>query len=65
MFDPFGGIGSTAYVALTMGRRAISSELKDSYFEQMKNNVEIARKMPIMDVPVGSKNIEDYIVDEQ
>lgn len=65
VFDPFGGIGSTAYVALTMGRRAISSELKDSYFEQMKNNVEIASKMPIMDVPVGSKNIEDYIVDEQ
>ena len=65
VFDPFGGIGSTSYVALTMGRRAISSELKDSYFEQMKNNVEIASKMPIMDVPVGSKNIEDYIVDEQ
>lgn len=61
VFDPFGGIGSTAYVALTMGRRAISSELKDSYFEQMRNNVEIASQMPIMDVPVGSKNIEDYV----
>lgn len=61
VFDPFGGIGSTAYVALTMGRRAISSELKDSYFEQMKNNVEIASQMPIMDVPVGSESIEDYV----
>ena len=28
VFDPFGGIGSTAYVALKMGRRTISSELK-------------------------------------
>lgn len=61
VFDPFGGIGSTAYVALTMGRRAISSELKDSYFEQMKNNVEIASQMPIMNVPVGSESIEDHI----
>lgn len=61
VFDPFGGIGSTPYVALTMGRRAIASELKESYFEQMKNNVEIAAQMPIMDVPVGSQDIEDYV----
>lgn len=61
VFDPFGGIGSTAYVALTMGRRAISSELKDSYFEQMKNNVEIASQMPIMDVTIGSESIDDHI----
>lgn len=60
VFDPFGGIGSTPYVALTMGRRAIASELKESYFEQMKNNVEAAAQMPIMDVPVGSQDVEDY-----
>ena len=60
VFDPFGGIGSTPYVALTMGRRAIASELKESYFEQMKNNVEAAAQMPIMDVPVGSQDVEDF-----
>lgn len=60
VFDPFGGIGSTPYVALTMGRRAIASELKESYFEQMKNNVDAAAQTPIMDVPVGSQDVEDY-----
>lgn len=60
VFDPFGGIGSTAYVALKMGRRAISSELKDSYFDQMKKNVEIAAESAKMICPVGEKSIEDY-----
>ena len=61
VFDPFGGIGSTAYVALKMGRRAISSELKDSYFDQMKKNVAIAAESVKMICPVGEKSIEDYI----
>ena len=60
VFDPFGGIGSTAYVALKMGRRAISSELKDSYFDQMKKNVAIAAESVKMICPVGEKSIEDY-----
>lgn len=41
VFDPFGGIGSTPYVANKLGRRAISFELKESYFEQMKLNLQI------------------------
>ena len=61
VFDPFGGIGSTAYVALKMGRRAISSELKESYYEQMRNNVEIAVSEKPMILPVGQMSIEDYI----
>lgn len=61
VFDPFGGIGSTAYVALKMGRRAISSELKESYFEQMKNNVEVALNSEKMICSVGSKSIEDFL----
>ena len=61
VFDPFGDIGSTAYVALKMGRRVISSELKDSYFDQMKKNVEIAAESVKMICPVGEKSIEDYI----
>lgn len=60
VFDPFGGIGSTAYVALLMGRRAISSELKDSYFEQMKNNVEVALNSEKMICNVGAESIGDY-----
>lgn len=61
VFDPFGGIGSTAYVALKMGRRAISSELKESYFEQMKKNVEVALNSEKMICSVGSKSIEDFL----
>lgn len=39
VFDPFGGIGSTAYVARSLNRRTISCELKKSYYEQMVLNV--------------------------
>ena len=42
VFDPFGGIGSTPYMALKMGRRALASELKESYFKQMTKNCETA-----------------------
>lgn len=63
VLDPFGGIGSTAYVSLTLGRRAISSELKESYFKQMKGNVEEALNHGIMDCPVGQMIIEDFLMD--
>ena len=61
VFDPFGGIGSTPYVALTLGRRTISSELKESYFQQMKGNVEEALNHGAMDCPVGQMSIEDFL----
>lgn len=40
VLDPFAGIGSVPYQALSMDRRAIGIELKDTYFNQMKNNME-------------------------
>lgn len=42
ILDPFGGIGSTGYMALRMGRRTLMTELKESYFNCMKNNMEMA-----------------------
>ena len=42
VYDPFGGIGSSGYVALKMGRKAVVSELKDSYFNQMVLNCQRA-----------------------
>ncbi len=33
VFDPFGGIGSTVYEAIKLGRRGLSIELKPSYWE--------------------------------
>lgn len=38
VFTPFLGIGSEAYVALQMGRRAVGSELKGSYFQLAVRN---------------------------
>lgn len=38
LLSPFGGIGSEGYQALKMGRKSISIELKESYFEINKRN---------------------------
>lgn len=42
VFTPFLGIGSEAYVAVEMQRRAIGSELKGSYYKQAVLNVQRA-----------------------
>lgn len=44
VYDPFGGIGSTGYTALRMGRRTVMSELKDSYYRQMMLNCKEAEQ---------------------
>jgi DNA modification methylase len=43
VYDPFGGIGSTGYQSLKMGRKTIMSELKESYFRQMVLNIHSAK----------------------
>lgn len=42
VFSPFTGIGSEGYTAIKMGRKFIGSELKESYFNLAKNNLEHA-----------------------
>lgn len=44
VFTPFLGIGSEAYVAIKMGRKAIGSELKASYFDLACRNMEEAER---------------------
>lgn len=39
VFTPFMGIGSEAYMAVKMGRKAVGIELKESYFRQAVANV--------------------------
>lgn len=39
VLTPFGGIGSEVYQAVKMGRKGIGFELKESYYEAMKNNL--------------------------
>jgi DNA modification methylase len=42
VLTPFLGIGSEAYMAVRMGRKAIGVELKASYFDLAKRNMELA-----------------------
>ena len=49
----------SVYKALKMGRRGITCELKDSYFDQLKANLEIAASESPNVFPVGSKSVED------
>ena len=61
VLDPFGGIGSVPYVALKLGRRGIGFELKESYYNQMINNLVSAARGNSMDCPVGQMSIEDFL----
>lgn len=42
VLSPFGGIGSEGFCAIESGRRAVSVELKESYYNQMVKNLEAA-----------------------
>lgn len=44
VFTPFMGVGSEVYSPVSMGRKAIGIELKDSYFKQARINLEHAEK---------------------
>lgn len=49
VFDPFGGIGSTPYVAVRHGRRGLSIELKRSYWEEavrVMEDLDFQRSVP-------------------
>lgn len=61
VLDPFGGIGFVPYVALKLGRRGIGFELKESYYNQMINNLDAASRGNSMDCPVGQMSIEDFL----
>lgn len=56
VLDPFAGIGSSAYMALRMDRRAIGIELKESYYNQAVANCEVALTEPIIDDLDGEKD---------
>lgn len=45
VFSPFAGIGSEGHVSLSMGRRFIGSELKDSYYRVACRNLAAAEKL--------------------
>lgn len=44
VLTPFMGVGSEVYSPVSLGRKAIGIELKDSYFKQARINLELASK---------------------
>jgi len=51
VFDPFGGVGSTPYVAVKLGRRGMASELKPSYWKlacKYLRTAELERAQPTL-----------------
>ena len=44
VLSPFAGIGSEGYVAIGRGRRFVGVELKESYFEIARKNLEVAKR---------------------
>lgn len=43
VLSPFAGVGSEIFSAVSMGRKAIGAELKDTYFAQMVENMKKAK----------------------
>ena len=44
VYSPFTGIGSEGYVSIEMGRRFVGAELKHSYWELARRNMESAHR---------------------
>lgn len=63
VLDPFGGIGSVPYTAVTMDRKGIGFELKESYYKQMEENLKQAAISEKMICPVGQITIEDFLAE--
>lgn len=42
VLSPFAGIGSEGYVSIELGRRFIGAELKESYYNQARQNLKLA-----------------------
>jgi DNA modification methylase len=47
ILDPFGGIGTTPYIAMEMKRKGIGIELKRSYYEQAVKNCQAAEQVAL------------------
>jgi DNA modification methylase len=66
VYDPYMGVGSTAYSAIKMGRRAVGSELKKAYWlvshKYMKRAADEARQKDLF-ANVGL-SIDDYQLNE-
>lgn len=61
--SPFSGVGSEIFQAVAMGRRAIGSELKPSYYRQSLKNVAMAL-LPAKEQKSLFDDLDEEIIDE-
>jgi DNA modification methylase len=64
VLTPFMGVGSEVYSPVSMGRKAIGIELKDSYFKQARINLELASKRFTNNVQFTQESLLDEEVME-
>lgn len=64
VFDPFAGIGSVPYVAVKLNRRGLGCELKESYYNQAKANLNSVVNEVHLPMSVGQMSILDAISTE-
>ena len=57
VLTPFMGVGSEVYSPVSLGRKAIGIELKDSYFKQAKINLEKAKEREFDDSDKGTMDM--------
>jgi hypothetical protein len=57
VLTPFLGVGSEAYAAVKLGRKAIGAELKPSYFNQAIKNMSVAAN-PKLEQPIKQSSLD-------
>lgn len=65
VLTPFMGVGSEVYSPVSMGRKAIGIELKDSYFKQARINLEFASKRFNEDAVFKQESIFSQVVSRE
>jgi len=60
VLTPFMGVGSEVYNAITLGRRAIGIELKDSYYIQAVANLKSLRRLVYEETTLGLSETYDF-----
>jgi len=58
VLTPFGGIGSEAYMAIKLGRKATLIELKQEYFTIAVNNLKTAESQSSVDDLFSAVGVE-------
>lgn len=66
VLTPFLGVGSEAFMALSMGRRAIGVELKETYYRQACENVRLANAVELEQFAMNfAPEDEEVVMDEE